>query len=879
MSGNIVHKIKEATVKKIEDIIRRQFAIELQNKESEIERIDRNLYDSRRLLDHLRACIVSTYYTKAQQTHVQAKIPQNTTPGIHPAIRQHSGKAPRESDKPASSKCLPETTDTKIGVLGDVAMAPKDTSVDKSADQNKGCSTVDLEGGRSRFKVKKRIVIGNISKWIGGEHRDELEHATHKWMMYVRGPRDEPAIDHFVSKVWFFLHPSYRPHDLVEITQPPFHLTRRGWGEFPVRVQLHFKDPRNKKSDVIHNLKLDRTYTGLQTLGSETLIDVELERDSIDSDNGRPSFPDLMRIQPLRPNNTESRIPELPANIGEKLREARLTSADAGYMTPPPEPMSSHPAWPQLNIKCEIPEAGPPCCLTPSDALSSPGASSQNNESDPGWMRVQIKSEPTTPDQNSACSGWTDITHLSTPDKDSQGSVRSSPLSFTSETGSRSNDRVASPANMKITIGEIGSPSRSMASFQIGRMGGTRQVKEEEEEVKEVAAKTPSQMVYMKCQDASGKILLVPQQLLTKTPDGKIKAAAQVGGAKSVVATPPASKVVMTSTPSPIVITPTTRTVSTNVTPSSTKLTTSASPTSSATSPTTSSSKTQTLVLGKGANQAVLTYVLAPNMQQQQNHPRAQLRPQQLISLPRMQGQPQRPLLIQTQDGKVQLLQAMLPRSPAPKPRPGESIIRQQMVLVGGQVRPTASQGSSPQRAPVSLLRPGLVMPRPKIRPSTSGSSLLAKSHSTGQLSLLTDRSQQQTQANQKSLLTAKIGNQTVLIKVEPQAGKEKDLSPWQPEEAEKRTENKHLIFKSIRNQIKKEERKYLFELDELSSMEDLIKLIVKKHPLVLTDKHPEGYKETYSATNLEQFMNWNIGKRRAMEGHEKVLGDQNACA
>ena len=39
-------------------------------------------------------------------------------------------------------------------------------------------------------------------------------------------------------------------------SEPPFHLSRRGWGEFPVRVQIHFKDPRNKKIDIIHNLKV-----------------------------------------------------------------------------------------------------------------------------------------------------------------------------------------------------------------------------------------------------------------------------------------------------------------------------------------------------------------------------------------------------------------------------------------------------------------------------------------------------------------------------------------------------------------------------------------------------------------------------------------------
>ena len=130
----------------------------------------------------------------------------------------------------------------------------------------------------SRFYLKKRIIVGNTSKYIPIDSREDNDKSTHKWMVYVRGPPEDPHIDRFIKKVWFFLHPSYRPNDIVEVNKPPFHLTRRGWGEFPVRVQLHFVDPRNKRVDIIHELKLDRTYTGLQTLGAETVVDLELDR-------------------------------------------------------------------------------------------------------------------------------------------------------------------------------------------------------------------------------------------------------------------------------------------------------------------------------------------------------------------------------------------------------------------------------------------------------------------------------------------------------------------------------------------------------------------------------------------------------------------------
>lgn len=52
-------------------------------------------------------------------------------------------------------------------------------------------------------------------------------------------------------------------------SEPPFHLTRLGWGEFRIRVRISFKNPLNKPIDIIHNLKLDKTYTGRQTLGKQ----------------------------------------------------------------------------------------------------------------------------------------------------------------------------------------------------------------------------------------------------------------------------------------------------------------------------------------------------------------------------------------------------------------------------------------------------------------------------------------------------------------------------------------------------------------------------------------------------------------------------------
>ncbi|MCI4390769.1 hypothetical protein PGIGA_G00126600 [Pangasianodon gigas] len=295
---------RDATVQKIEAIIRDQFALEMKNKEHEIEIIGQRLNEARRMMDKLRACIVASYYTSAGLTKVSESSMSDLN---HPAIKRFL-ESPSRSSSPlnqgseahsvghSETESLIQPTEPgerdsqgwKEEELRQLERRPgrntgKDTfGVPSSVDQHITFHTTGEEA--SRLYVKKTIVVGNVSKYIAPDKREENDQSTHKWMVYVRGSRKEPSIDHFVKKVWFFLHPSYKPNDLVEVSEPPFHLTRRGWGEFPVRVQIHFKDQRNKRIDIIHNLKLDRTYTGLQTLGAETVVDVELHRNSLGED-------------------------------------------------------------------------------------------------------------------------------------------------------------------------------------------------------------------------------------------------------------------------------------------------------------------------------------------------------------------------------------------------------------------------------------------------------------------------------------------------------------------------------------------------------------------------------------------------------------------
>ncbi|XP_068136807.1 YEATS domain-containing protein 2 isoform X4 [Hyperolius riggenbachi] len=292
---------RDAAISKIETVVKEQFAVEVKNKEHEIEVIDQRLNEARRMMDKLRAYIVANYYASAgfSKGH-ESTASCDPTVLNHPSIKRFlespsraSSPSNHRSDTPSANNSETDSVCTHSELLDKDSHKSRHKGTPDGRPGKDSVSTENLDSqtsgitrseDSSRRFVKKTLVVGNVSKYIPPDKREENDQSTHKWMVYVRGSRKEPSIHHFVKKVWFFLHPSYKPNDLVEVREPPFHLTRRGWGEFPVRVQIHFKDSQNKRIDIIHNLKLDRTYTGLQTLGAETVVEVELLRHSLGED-------------------------------------------------------------------------------------------------------------------------------------------------------------------------------------------------------------------------------------------------------------------------------------------------------------------------------------------------------------------------------------------------------------------------------------------------------------------------------------------------------------------------------------------------------------------------------------------------------------------
>ena len=256
---------KDLAVSKIKTILEKQFAMELEFKEQEIQKVEQRINTTKSMLDRLRAYVAAGYFGSGGLV-----VPGSKAVTKEPKLKK--AKPSIEAIDAGETASLLKTLENN-----------KNTGEGNSPTQEKPPSEINNElndkDNDSRFYTSKKLIVGNVSKYLLADARKENDQSTHKWMVYVRTESgDDKEIEKYVKSVLFFLHPSYIPNDIVTVTRPPFQVTRRGWGEFPIRVQLHFRDSRNKRFDVIHNLKLDKTYTGLQTLGAETVVNIELHK-------------------------------------------------------------------------------------------------------------------------------------------------------------------------------------------------------------------------------------------------------------------------------------------------------------------------------------------------------------------------------------------------------------------------------------------------------------------------------------------------------------------------------------------------------------------------------------------------------------------------
>ncbi|OAJ40873.1 hypothetical protein BDV3_005811 [Batrachochytrium dendrobatidis] len=139
----------------------------------------------------------------------------------------------------------------------------------------------DLKGHikESRYHLIQEIIVGNTAELVAKEDQHfKIDKDQYKWTVFIKGSSNVGSKDFgcLVRKVRFFLHPDYRPYDVIDVTQPPFEVSRCGWGECPVRLQIHFWDPINKPINIIHMLNFH--FSGENKAKGERKLEIEIHR-------------------------------------------------------------------------------------------------------------------------------------------------------------------------------------------------------------------------------------------------------------------------------------------------------------------------------------------------------------------------------------------------------------------------------------------------------------------------------------------------------------------------------------------------------------------------------------------------------------------------
>jgi NAD-dependent SIR2 family protein deacetylase len=86
---------------------------------------------------------------------------------------------------------------------------------------------------------------------------DPGDEAVHEWKVFVEASSDRASA---IKEVRFTLHPTFSPN-VISVTQPPFVLSRLGWGTFNVGIDVVVIDGETRMTHVDHQLNFDRPVT------------------------------------------------------------------------------------------------------------------------------------------------------------------------------------------------------------------------------------------------------------------------------------------------------------------------------------------------------------------------------------------------------------------------------------------------------------------------------------------------------------------------------------------------------------------------------------------------------------------------------------------
>ena len=114
-----------------------------------------------------------------------------------------------------------------------------------------GRAKVDVGETASRQSAADRIPQRlEIKKASFGNTCRRLDKKHFEWTLQLRGVAK--------ATVTYFLHPSFRPR-IVELHDPPFSYTCRGWGTFQIAASVEL--PNGQKVTLTHDLSFEEPST------------------------------------------------------------------------------------------------------------------------------------------------------------------------------------------------------------------------------------------------------------------------------------------------------------------------------------------------------------------------------------------------------------------------------------------------------------------------------------------------------------------------------------------------------------------------------------------------------------------------------------------
>jgi len=185
-------------------------------------------------------------------------------------------------------------------------------------------------------KVKPKDIV-----LLGNEHQNikDKGDGEHRWTVYIRGPdgrRGNSRDDFNIEKVRFQLYPTYEP-SLIELTRPPFEVTRDGWGTFDVAAEVFLKDGTT--------LNLVRPLDFIDKGSWKKISMREEARKQKEAAEKASEKAEQDRLNPSKAKGTPKATPKPKSKGASKSKSKSATPRKMDFVIPPGAPKT-------LKIEC-----------------------------------------------------------------------------------------------------------------------------------------------------------------------------------------------------------------------------------------------------------------------------------------------------------------------------------------------------------------------------------------------------------------------------------------------------------------------------------------------------------------------------------------------